>query len=500
VSVETAFTNQIAKIKRRLAVRTAHGILLNSGLIYLGLQLILFMAAIAGWTDAKTNASWYVVSIGASVSASIFIAFVTRKNFLHILIEIDRRLKLQDRLSTAYEYFKWNKDSEFTDLLMQDASAELVRLNSKQLLPVELSWRHLIFIFLLIGNMALYAMDYPISNFKSARAEQKLIKQAGELLRNYTFRRIETNSAQHTPRQTEVSRKLEQLGNQLYDRALTSDQLLTALAGTLKEVQTERTRLKDELESRLNAAGIQAPTVRQNPELENMSPDQLDKLKGLLKGASNNRIADTVNEVMESLQELDSITKLLSRIMDDVKKDRSEAAESAIVAEDEIQTSQVIDGLDNVWDDPQQSKSKGRTSDPGLSSPDSSGERGSGQLQKNDGSFQGEERMLEGDSPSVGRAKSTDDINPGTETDESTGPAVQEKLASSPMRSYLVHIRALSEIGEARLKEEDIMRTYGQAVESILQKEDIPLNYREYIKNYFMAIGLRTEELTDELK
>jgi hypothetical protein len=231
-----------------------------------------------------------------------------------------------------------------------------------------------------------------------------------------------------------------------------------------------------------------------------MSPDQLDKLKGLLKGASNNRIADTVNEVMESLQELDSITKLLTRIMDDVKKDRSEAAESAIVAEDEIQTSQVIDGLDNVWDDPQQSKSKGRTSDPGLSSPDSSGERGSSQLQKNDGSFQGEERMLEGDSPSVGRAKSTDDINPGTETDESTGPAVQEKLASSPMRSYLVHIRALSEIGEARLKEEDIMRTYGQAVESILQKEDIPLNYREYIKNYFMAIGLRTEELTDELK
>ena len=75
-----------------------------------------------------------------------------------------------------------------------------------------------------------------------------------------------------------------------------------------------------------------------------------------------------------------------------------------------------------------------------------------------------------------------------------------DKLASSPVKSYLIHIRALTDIGEARLKEEDTMRAYGKAVESILQKEDMPMNYREYIKNYFLAIGLNTEENDDEFK
>ncbi|MEJ2170198.1 MAG: hypothetical protein P8X90_32255 [Desulfobacterales bacterium] len=68
------------------------------------------------------------------------------------------------------------------------------------------------------------------------------------------------------------------------------------------------------------------------------------------------------------------------------------------------------------------------------------------------------------------------------------------KMAVSPVKSYLIPIRALTDVGKAGLKEEDIRRTYGQAVESVLQKEDIPLNYREYIKNYFMAIGLNTED------
>ena len=73
-------------------------------------------------------------------------------------------------------------------------------------------------------------------------------------------------------------------------------------------------------------------------------------------------------------------------------------------------------------------------------------------------------------------------------------------MASSQAKSYLIHIRALTDIGEARLKEEEIFQTYRKEVESILQKEDIPINYRAYIKNYFISIGINTEENTHELK
>jgi hypothetical protein len=61
-------------------------------------------------------------------------------------------------------------------------------------------------------------------------------------------------------------------------------------------------------------------------------------------------------------------------------------------------------------------------------------------------------------------------------------------------------MRALTDVGDARLKEEEIFQTYRKEVENILRKEDIPINYREYIKNYFISIGIHTEENAHEFK
>lgn len=103
-------------------------------------------------------------------------------------------------------------------------------------------------------------------------------------------------------------------------------------------------------------------------------------------------------------------------------------------------------------------------------------------------------------SSSAGSAKSGAGKKEGYEIDKSSGLGRQDKTASAAVKNYLVHIRALTDIGEARLKEEDIVRAYRREVESILQKEDMPANYREYIKNYFMAIGVNTKENADESK
>ena len=48
------------------------------------------------------------------------------------------------------------------------------------------------------------------------------------------------------------------------------------------------------------------------------------------------------------------------------------------------------------------------------------------------------------------------------------------------------------------LKVEDVIRSYWQELEEVLLKEDIPLNYRVYIKNYFLSIELRREEDRDD--
>ena len=63
-------------------------------------------------------------------------------------------------------------------------------------------------------------------------------------------------------------------------------------------------------------------------------------------------------------------------------------------------------------------------------------------------------------------------------------------MSVSKKAEYNIHIRSVTRIGDATVPEEDITRQYTRELESILQKEDIPLNYREYIKSYFLSIGL----------
>jgi hypothetical protein len=500
VSAEIAFTGQISRIKRRVAVTAAQDVLLNAVLIFLALQFISSIAAMTGLTDAGAHGAWYMVSIGISFSAAGLIVFAMRRNFLLVLVDIDRRLRLQDRLSTAYEYLKFKKDAEFAELLMQDAAAALRRLKGRQLLPAGFSWRHLIFIILLLADAALYMTDYPVSRFKSARVEPTAIEQARALLQNYTFRRLENKTGPSTERQAAFSRKLEKLGDQLSDRSLTSDQLFATLTGTLREVQAERQRLADALETRLKAAGIQGLSVRQIPAPEKLLPDQAAKFKELLNRALNSRVPDAINEDIESLEKLESIAKVLSRVMEDARKNRSEIAESRAPADDEIQSSQAAGGHDRNRDDRLRSTPDDRNAGPDRSSPDRTGESGSGRPQDNDGALRDDAGLREGISASAGRGEAEGEVKSSAEIEKSAGPAIPDKMASSPVKSYLIHIRALTDSGEARLNEKDIRRTYSRAVESILQKEDIPLNYREYIKNYFMSIGLNKEENADESK
>ena len=67
-------------------------------------------------------------------------------------------------------------------------------------------------------------------------------------------------------------------------------------------------------------------------------------------------------------------------------------------------------------------------------------------------------------------------------------------MSVSKKAEYNIHIRSVTRIGDATVPEEDITRQYTRELESILQKEDIPLNYREYIKSYFLSIGIESEE------
>jgi hypothetical protein len=501
VSVEISFISQIAKIKRRVVIQAIHRILLNASLIFLCISTFFFiLTKTTAIRNYNIYGSWYFVSIGISLSAALLIGFVTRSNLLNILIDIDRRLKLQDRISTAYEYLKFKKKTGFADLLMNDAAAKLRQIDNQQLVPARFSLLHLLVIILLIINIFLYSSVFFTSDFKSTHQELQMIENAGKLLKDYTIRRIDHKAVQQSKPQSVYSKKLAQLSNKLKDSSKPFEQRFAALDSFLKEVQGEQTRLANELGARLDSAGIKEFPIQKTSDLASLSSSQLEKLKGLLNRTLINRIPDSISQNIESLQELYGIERLLSRIIDDLKDGRSFIEESAESAANERRTSQSTETLENPPDDPNRPNPDGQFSDHSRSAADRTNHPASGKLQKNGDDLQHGMDQPEGNSASAGRAQSKEENKSSYELEKTPGSAMQDKMASSQAKSYLIHIRALTDIGEARLKEEEISQTYRKEVESILQKEDIPINYREYIKNYFISIGINTEEKAHEFK
>jgi len=235
-------------------------------------------------------------------------------------------------------------------------------------------------------------------------------------------------------------------------------------------------------------------SVQKISKLENLTPTKLEKIKMLLKKVLNNKIPNAIDQNIETLQELYSMEELLSQIIDDFSQDNSDKKEFADSSGDETQISQNINDDTKAYDDTTRTQTPGELSGRKRGRKSADDQPGSGQSHGNDRGVNDDLGSGEEYSISAGRAKSSGQKKPSHELEKSMGPGIEDKMISSKINNYLVHIRSLGTIGESRLKKEKIIRTYRQEVENILKKEDMPPNYREYIKQYFISIGLKPQE------
>jgi hypothetical protein len=500
VTAEVLFHNQIKKIKRRVAIQAIHRILLNAALIFLAINTMFQILTKTGIADYQIKEISFFIPIGVALSAALFIGLVTKRKFLNVLIEIDQRLRLQDRLSTAYEYLTFKKKTKITDLLMTDAATKLNQIDTKRLVPTRFSILHLLAIILLILNVLLHSGVFWTTGLKSPRKELQAIEAAGNLLKNYTINRIENNPVQKTRTQSVHTKKLEQLSHTLNDNSESFDKRFAALDSYLNEVRGEQTRLATELGAKLDSAGIKDIPIQRMSDPSNLSSRQLEKLKKLLNRMLNNQIPASIHQDIESLQELDRLEKLLFRIIDEVKDGKLVADDSTETVGGKKRILQATETAKYLPDDPNRPKPGGQFSDHSQNAVEPTDQTDSGNSQRNGDDLQNEMDRSEGYSDSAGRAESNDEKKPNDDLEKTKGSALQDKMTSSRTKSYLIHIRALTDIGEARFNEEEVIQSYRKEIESILKKEDIPNNYREYIKNYFISIGLNTEENAHEFK
>ena len=502
------FLESISKVKKLVFLRVLHRIVLITLLLFLGMYTLAICGEKAGIFYG--DISFYVMAFALSVGGALGYAYLKRENFTNVLIGIDTRLKLQDRSSTAYEYHTFGKPSEFANLLIEDAGRRLSRLSSNQLFPPKFSRVYLWLSLLIVINLALVFVDQIPLVSKQPQVDREQARKISTLLKTYPVQKSEgINDKEQEKTQQRVHEKLDNLAQKLDQQTITRTELVKSLHKTLKEVQGEQTRLAKELDSKLaemeNMEGI---NIQNALQVKQFSANDLQKLKEMLNTMSNNEIPDSLERNLALLDEQRRLGDLLEKVIDDVEPETNETNNANPSDADKNTTTAPntndSESGENTPENTGESRASSRPNNnnrggKSLDQPGSDQAQASDDNQATDQGMPREGNEEDG-SPAPGRGTSQASKLPPHKLDSATSSAIQDKTTTAPKDQYSVQIRSVTEIGQATLPEADVTRPYRQELESILQKEEIPLNYRDYIKNYFLSIGLTEPQSPEDTK
>lgn len=436
----------------------------------------------------------YPLLVLVSFAFSLLFGLRTRKSFMEELIEIDVRLRLNERLSTAYEYHQLGRKSVFVDGLIEDATSLLGSIKAHEIFPRSFSSAHLSIPLLAVAIVILLSIDLAPTPTKDGATGERL-KKIGRKMEEYSKRKIQGMKEEVEKPRSDVSRHMENIAEELTSQSMTQERLLKSLSALKKEAEAERTQLAHRLEAELGLEDM-VSTPRFKPlQKENVSPNDVKQLREQLEELFEGAVPASLSQDISSLDQ----NRILELFLDDIINEVGFALE----VDDEVSFREEEKGLslggtfgegknndkeilggralaplesDEVNDERQFTSVLGKTK---------AASRGSGE---------GNPAPDEVSSYAAGREKSEGRRKPPYELRSSKGPVLEDRGSSGQGDWYNIHVRSLPAKGKAELMEEDVIRPYRRELEGALRKEDIPLTYREYIKNYFLSIGLRQEE------
>jgi hypothetical protein len=476
------------RIKRVLTVTFLLSLMLNT--LALGVQKI----GLLRWEGYTV----YPILVLVSFAFSLLFGLRTIKSFMDELIEIDVRLGLKERLSTAYECHQLGRKSVFVDGLIEDATSLLGSIKAHEIFPRSFSSVHLCIPLLAAAIVILLSIDLAPTPTKDSATGERL-KQIGRKMEEYSKREIQGIKEEAEKPRSDVSRHMENITEELKSKTMTKERLLKSLAALIKEVEAEQTQLAHRLEAELGLEDMVSTPKLKPLQKENVSPNEVKQLREQLEELFEGEVPASLSQDISSLDQNRRLEVFLDDIINEVG--------FALEVDDEVSFREEEKGvsLGGTFGEGKNNDkeiSGGRALAP-LESDEVNTERQItsvlGQAKASSkGSGEGDPAPDEVSSYAAGREKSEGGRKPPYQLRSSKGPVLEDRGNSGQGDWYNIHVRSLPAKGKAGLMEEDVIRPYRRELEGALRKEDIPLNYREYIKNYFLSIGLRQEENGDD--
>ncbi len=435
--------------------------------------------------------SVYPLLVLISFTGSLLHAYRTRKSIMDELIEIDARLGLKERLSTAYECHQLGRKSIFVDLLINDAVELLGSFKSNQILPRNFSPTYLVIPFLTVVILILFSVDLTPRVLEQDRTGGERLKKIGIKMERYSERELQDIKKTKKKSRKDLFRQMEKIAEELKGQTMTKEKLLQSLGKLTREVEARQTQLARRLEVELSLGDISNAPMLKPLQKEKVTPNEVKQLKTQLKELFEGELPGSLSRDIFGLEQNCGLEQFLDKIMNEVR--------SALPVGDELPSPREVKDVFVG-----KASEDNRNTLPGHELVvQKSGEAlafrqiSPVQRQPKAGSTHTEKSGQDPDEHlhfTAGREKAGGEKRPPYELEHSKHPALKDKGFSGQEERYSVYVRSLPIMGKATLKEEEVIRPYRLEIENVLQKEDIPLNYREYIKNYFLSIGLKKEE------
>ena len=500
MSTETAFLGKISQVKQQTFLRTLVRLLLVTAFLFLCGYTVVVALEVIGKIYVQDYMLIYAGLFGVAFAGALGYVLLTRERFMDVLIDLDTRLHLHDRISTAYEYHTQKKPSNFVELLIDDAGQQLSLLSNKQLFPLKLSLIHLLIALLLAINLALLGFGHLFSGTEPEPVDPNVREKVRTAIQNYLAKqpRKEGEAKKNPAQQQRIQRRFDQMTKKLEEQAMSRKELLDSLQKTLKEVQSEQKRLTQDLDSELKTIeNVEELPVRDLPKLKRLSSSEIQKLERMFGEMLEGGLPEDIQQNLEMLQQYSELEEMIDNLIDEAESGAGESDQTASETSRGSEDGTSSGGEEGEGDSQQQETENARGGRPhDMLSPDMERADTGGIPGQGLPGMDGEGLDEEDSSAQPGTGRSSGEQYDPYPIERGDGSFAQDRMAPARRDEYNAHIRSLTTIGEATIPEQEVTRVYQQELESILQKEDIPLNYREYIKSYFIGIGLTKGEDT----
>jgi hypothetical protein len=459
----------------------ALSLILNA--VALGFQKIFYSL----WDDIFITLVLTLISLGLALLRHL----LTQKNFLSELIEIDSRLQLKERLSTAFEYRQSGRESRFREGLLTDAGKVLEGLPKNKLYPNSFSVVYILIPLFAFIIFSLLLFDISLPKPKRVTTQERLALIGKEIDR-FSKEKIRDTKERKDQSLGEPYRQLEEIAKDLQTQSWKQEKLLLALGEMKKEALAERLRLTRKLEKELNADSSPGPANPFSLPEEITTTKDLEKvtaqLKDLFDGSLPESIAKDISRIGEKLELEQFLEKTMNLAIPSEpagdershlsKREKGYAVEGETREKLEKQPSGEARSLLAL--EKEQAK---------LPIPPKAGQ-GQEDVRKAGGKPQGREYD---EGFTAGSSKGTGERLLPFELKGGKGPSFKEgggHSGSEPGSSF--QVRALPLFGKTKNGQEEIPQeipaSYRREMEAALHKEKIPQEYREYIKHYFLSL------------